>query len=121
MHSLASLRVGISVRTCSSAAELQRSLDIYNEVWPHRAATAEDVAAWKRGALASVEFLGAVDGVDVGSAAAALEASRTTLVAMLITVLPQHRRAGVGSALVDAVTTWAREQDAREIETRVDG
>jgi GNAT superfamily N-acetyltransferase len=113
--------VGISVRTCSSASELRRSLDIYNEVWPHRAATAEDVTAWKRGALASVEFLGAVDGVDAGSAAAALEASRAKLVAMLVTVLPQHRRAGVGGALVDAVTNWAREQGAREIETRIEG
>ena len=76
-HSLASVRVGISVRTCSSGAELQRSLDIYNEVWPHRAATAEDVTAWKQGALASVELLGAIDGVDVGSGAASLEVSRT--------------------------------------------
>jgi GNAT superfamily N-acetyltransferase len=76
--------------------------------------------AWKEGAVATVEFLGAVDGVDAGSAAAAFEASRTNLVAMLVTVLPQHRRAGVGSALVDAVTTWADEHGAREIETRVE-
>ena len=112
--------VTVRVRTCSSPAELQRSLEIYNEVWPNRAATAEDVAAWKQGALATVEFLGAVDGVDAGSAAAAFETSRTNLVAMLVTVLPQHRRAGVGSALVDAVTAWADEQGGREIETRVE-
>jgi GNAT superfamily N-acetyltransferase len=114
------VRVKISVRTCSSDAELQRSLEIYNEVWPNRAATAEDVAAWKQGALATVEFLGAVGDIDAGSAAVALEASRTNLVAMLITVLPEHRRSGVGSALVDAVTIWAREGGGREIETRVE-
>ena len=111
----------VSVRTCSTDAGLQRSLEIYNAVWPHRATTAEDVAAWNQGALATAEFLGGVDGVDAGSAAAAFEASRTNLVAMLVTVLPQHRRAGVGSALVDAVTVWADEHGAREIEPDVPG
>jgi mycothiol synthase len=112
--------VTVRVRTCSSAAELQRSLEIYNEVWPHRAVTAEDVEAWKRAAIASVEFLGMVDGVDAGSAAAALEPSRTKLVAMPLTVLAQHRRAGVGSALLEAVTSWAAAQGAHQIETRVE-
>ncbi len=112
--------MSVLVRTCSSRAELQRSLEIYNDVWPHRAVTAEDVDAWKRGALASTEFLGAVDDIDAGSAAAAFEASRSRLVAMLVTVLPLHRRAGVGSALVESVTDWAVEQGAREIETRVE-
>ena len=108
------------MRTCSSAADLQRSLEIYNEVWPHRAVTAEDVEAWKRAAITSIEFVGALDGVDAGSAAAALEASRTMLVSMPLTVLAQHRRAGVGSALVEAVTSWAAKQGARQIETRVE-
>jgi mycothiol synthase len=112
--------VTIRVRTCSSPAELQRSLEIYNEVWPHRAVTAEDVEAWKRAAIASVEFLGMVDGVEAGSAAAALEASRTKLVAMPLTVLAPHRRAGVGSALLEAATSWAAAQGAQQIETRVE-
>jgi GNAT superfamily N-acetyltransferase len=112
--------VTVTVRPCTTRDELRRSLEIYNEVWPHRAVTVEDVEAWKQGALATVEFLGAVDGVDAGSAAASFEASRTALVAMLITVLPPHRRAGVGSALVETVTAWAGEQGAREIETRVE-
>jgi GNAT superfamily N-acetyltransferase len=112
--------VTVRVRTCYSPAELQRSLEIYNEVWPHRAVTAEDVEAWKRAAIASVEFLGAIDGVDAGSAAAALEASRTKLVAMPLTVLARHRRAGVGSALLEAVRSWAAAQGAQQIETRVE-
>ncbi len=114
------MRVSVRVRTCSSTAELQRSLEIYNEVWPHRAVTATDVDAWKSAAIASIEFLGALDGVDAGSAAAALEASRTKLVSMPLTVLAQHRRAGVGSALLEAVTSWAAEQGAQQIETRVE-
>jgi GNAT superfamily N-acetyltransferase len=39
---------------------------------------------------------------------------------MLVTVLPQHRRVGVGTALVEAVTAWSRDRDAGEIETRVE-
>jgi len=112
--------VTVIVRACTTPDELRSSLDIYNEVWPHRAVTAEDVEAWKQGALATVELLGELDGVEAGSAAAAFEASRTRLVAMLVTVLPQHRRAGVGSALLEAVTAWAAAQGAREIETRVE-
>ena len=119
-HILASIFVIVSIRTCSSPVELGRSLEIYNEVWPQRAVTVEDVVGWKRGAIASVELLGALDGVDAGSAAASFEASRTNLVAMLVTVLPEYRRAGVGTALVDAVRAWAIEQGAREIETRVE-
>jgi GNAT superfamily N-acetyltransferase len=112
--------VTVRVRACSSTAELQRSLEIYNEVWPHRAVTAEDVEAWKRAAIASIELLGVLDGVAAGSAAAALEASRTRLVSMPLTVLAQHRRAGVGSALLEAVASWAAEQGAQQIETRVE-
>src|SRR5438045_8819089 len=95
-HILASISLTVSIRTCTSTAELRRSLEIYNEVWPRRAVTLEDVEAWKRGAIASVEFLGAADGVDVGSAAASFERSRTNLAAILVTVLAQHRRNGVG-------------------------
>jgi mycothiol synthase len=112
--------MSVSARPCSSPAELRRSLDIYNAVWPHRAVTVEDVEAWKRAALASAEFLGAVEGADVGSAAVSFEASRTNLASTLVTVLAQHRRVGVGSALLDAVSKWAAGQGARELETRVE-
>jgi mycothiol synthase len=110
----------VHVRECTTAEELRRSLEIYNEVWPQRAVTLEAVEAWKRAAIASVEYLGSINGEDVGSAAASFEASRTNLVSMLVTVLPQHRRAGVGTALVEAVTAWAAEIGARELETRVE-
>jgi len=110
----------VDVRMCSSAAEERRSLEIYNEVWPHRAVSAENVDAWRRAARASVEFLGAVDDVDAGSAAVALETSRPGVAIMLVTVLPQLRRRGVGSALFDAASSWAVAESARELETFVD-
>ena len=52
----------VSVRTCSSPDEDRRSLEIYNEVWPRRAVTAEDVEAWRVMSVAHVEFLGSTDG-----------------------------------------------------------
>ena len=114
--------VSVRVRTCSSAAELQRSLEIYNEVWPHaRRHRARTSTRGSAAAIASVEFLGAVDGVDAGSAAAALEASRTQPRrdardgARRNTGAPASAR-----ALVEAVTSWAAEQGARELETRVE-
>jgi GNAT superfamily N-acetyltransferase len=110
----------VQVRECTTADERRRSLDIYNAVWPHRAVTQEAVEAWKRMAISSIEYLGSLDGEDVGSAAASFETARTNLVSMLVTVLPRHRRAGVGTALVEAVTAWATEIGARDFETRVE-
>src|SRR6266511_3670594 len=58
--------MAVSVRMCSSTSEEQRSLEIYNEVWPRRAATDADVQAWKQASVATADFLGAVDGADRG-------------------------------------------------------
>jgi mycothiol synthase len=114
------ISVPATVRICTSAAERARSLDIYNEVWPRRGVTSEDVEAWKRTSLASVEFLGSVDGVDGGSAAAALYTSRPTTAEVLVTVLQNFRRRGLGSALLRAAATWAVEHGAEELDTRVE-
>jgi L-amino acid N-acyltransferase YncA len=120
-HILALIRMTVSTRTCSSAAELQRSLEIYNEVLPRRAVTSEDVKAWNSAATATVEFLGAGDDVDAGSAAASIHPSVPGICRTFLTVLPQLRRRGVGSALFDAVSAWSLEHGVRELEAYVDG
>jgi GNAT superfamily N-acetyltransferase len=112
--------VSVTVRTCSSPAELERSLEIYNEVLPRRAATSEDIAAWKASAIATEEFLGASNGVDAGSAAVSVNTSLPDLCRAFLTVLPEHRRQGIGSALVDAVSAWATEHGVHELETTVE-
>src|SRR5436190_3421340 len=112
--------MGVTVRRCVTDKELARSLEIYNTVWPHRAVTAEDVTAWNRAALASIEMLAAVDGRDVGSAAAARLRSQPNLCFALLTVLPASRKRGAGTALYAAVSEWARERELAEIETFVD-
>jgi GNAT superfamily N-acetyltransferase len=118
--SLASISVSVRVRTCSSPEELRRSLDIYNEVWPRRAVTAEDVAAWRIMSVSHVELLGAVDGADAGSASASVPSSQPHFAVVLVTVLPQLRRRGAGSALFDASSAWAAEQGVGVLETMVD-
>ena len=110
----------VSVRICSTPAEVERSLEIYNEVWPRQAATPEDVEAWKRVSIATVELLGSVDGIDAGSVAAAVQTPRPHLATILLTVLPHLRRRGVGSALYEAAAAWSNEHGVRELETRVE-
>jgi mycothiol synthase len=112
--------VTVTVRTCSSSAELERSLEIYNKVLPRRAATSEDIAAWKASAIATEEFLGAADGVDAGSAAVSIGASLPDICRTFVTVLPGLRCRGVGSALLDASSEWAVEHSVRELEATVE-
>ena len=110
----------VTVRACTTAADKQRSLDIYNDVCPRRAATSEDVQAWERASIASAEFLGAIDGDHAGSAAAGIGTARQHLCFTLVTVLPHARRRGVGATLLDTVSAWAAEHGVRELETPVD-
>ena len=114
------MNVTLTVRVCSSSAELERSLEIYNEVLPRRAATSEDIAAWKASATATEEFLGSVDGVDAGSAAVSVGASLPDICRMFLTVLAELRCRGVGSALLDASAGWAVEHGVRELEATVE-
>ena len=114
------MNVTLTVRVCSSSAELERSLEIYNEVLQRRAATSEDIASWKASATATEEFLGSVDGVDAGSAAVSVGASLPDICRMFLTVLPELRCRGVGSALLDASAGWAVEHGVRELEATVE-
>jgi mycothiol synthase len=110
----------VTTRICSSDAEKQRSLEIYNEVWPRRSATSDDVRAWERASLAFAGFLGAIDRDDAGSLALGIATSVPDRCLTLITVLPQMRRRGVGGTLLETAWTWAREHGVRELETAVE-
>jgi len=112
--------VSVTIRACTTGADKQRSLEIYNEVWPRRAATREDVQAWERSSIASAEFLGEVGGEDGGSAAAAIGTGRPHLCFTLITVLPTARRRGVGATLLDTASAWALGHGVGELELPVE-
>lgn len=109
-----------TVRSCSTAADSRRSLEIYNEVLTRRAATREDVQAWERASVASGDFLGAIDGTDAGSTAVGIPMSRPGVCVTFITVLPHLRRRGVGGALLDAARTWATDHRVQELEVAVE-
>jgi len=111
----------VTTRICSTPADLARSLEIYNEVWPRRAATSEDVKAWELASIATGDFLGVVDhDEEAGSAATGIATSRPDLCVAFITVLPHMRRRGVGGTLLDTASTWARDHDVLELETAVE-
>ena len=110
----------IDVRGCRDEAEKQLSLDIYNAV-SDEPATMEDVLIWERRAFASADLLAFVDGRAVGSCAAAIQHNHPELAMTLLTVLPDARRRGAGSALCRAVSEWAGAQGVTMLETRVDG
>ena len=111
--------MAVSVRRCAEDSDLARAVEIYNAVWPARAVTTEEVEGWRRAAVDSTELLAALNGVDVGSATASLHAQHPDACFTLITVLREHRRRGVGTALYEAVSTWAAERGIEVLETRV--
>ena len=111
--------MALSVRRCADDADLTRSVEIYNAVWPARAVTTAEVEGWRRSAAESVEFVAAVDGVDAGSAAAAIQAQHPGASFTLITVRQEYRHRGAGTALYETVSAWAAERGAEFIETRV--
>lgn len=94
-------------------------LDVYNAVWPHDRVGIDEERAYRASLRAHVELLARIDGVVVGSALGGIEPQRPKLVFALVTVLPEHRRAGAGTALYETLSAWARERGLDAIEAVV--
>jgi len=107
----------ISVRECAGDRDLALSTEIYNRVWPRAAFSVEETAAWRAGHDETLEALGELDGDVIGSAVAAIGSPRPDHVFTVITVLPTARRHGVGTALYEAVSAWARERGRDTLDT----
>ena len=107
----------IAVRGCAGDRDLSLSTEIYNRVWPRAAFTVEETAAWRAGNDETLEALGELDGEVVGSAVAAIGSPRPEHVFTLITVLPAARQHGLGTALYEAVSAWARERGLATLDT----
>jgi len=97
------------------------SLEVYNTVWPHDAVTIEAVHSYRDSAQDYVNYLVREDGVILGSGVGAIFAYRARRVVTLITVLAGKRRRGAGTALYEAISMWASERRARELEVSVSG
>ena len=110
----------IETRTSAGAAEDARSNEIYNAVWPYDAYSNEDARAFKEAMREADDHLALLDGTVAGSAFSAIRPDRPDAAFALVTVLEQHRRRGVGSALYDAVSRWSADRGRDAIESFVD-
>ena len=106
----------LEIKKCADEPDERLSLEIYNAVWPHEAVTMDEVRHYKASMTDHVDLVARVDGEPVGSVFAAIEPQRPELVTVLVTVLPEHRGRGAGTAFYRAISTWAsdRERDVLE-------
>jgi GNAT superfamily N-acetyltransferase len=97
------------------------SLEVYNTVWPHDAVTIDAVHSYRDSTQDYVDYLVREDGVVLGCGVGAIFANRARRVVTLITVLAGERRRGAGTALYEAISRWACERGADELEVSVAG
>src|SRR5580692_782583 len=109
----------LDVTPCTDPLDELTSLDIYNSIWPHDAVTIDAVHSFRDSAQDYVDYLARDDGVIVGSGVGAIFGYRTDRVVSLITVLAAYRKRGAGTALYEALSKWASERGALELEASV--
>jgi GNAT superfamily N-acetyltransferase len=109
----------VEVNECDGEADEQISLEVYNAVWPHDAITLDEAQSFKASVVGYVHYLALLDRSVAGSALAVVSPQRTDRVFTLVTVLSQHRRRGVGSALYGAISGWTIGRGLRELEAPV--
>ena len=110
----------IEVRAAANEAEAARSNEIYNAVTPRFAFTNEETEAFKDAMLDAEEYLAFVDGVASASAFTAIRPERPDIAFALVTVLHEHRRRGLGTALFAAASSWVAARNSTEVEGFVD-
>jgi GNAT superfamily N-acetyltransferase len=103
------------VRPCADEAEQERALAVYNAVWPREAISMDEVRFVRSSARAYKAFLARHDGADAGSAAAIVLPAHPHRAWTRLTVLPEYRRRGVGTALYCAVSDWLGEQGIEQL------
>jgi mycothiol synthase len=88
-------------------------------VWPHDRVGFDEDRAFRASARDHVDLLARIEGATAGSALAAILPVRPDQAFALVTVLPDFRRRGTGTALYEEVSAWARERSLHVIETIV--
>ena len=109
----------LEVTSCTDPLDELTSLDIYNSVWPHDAVTIDAVHSFRDSSQDYVDYLVRDDGVTLGSGVGAIFGYRPDRVISLITVPATYRKRGAGTALYEALSAWANERGARELEVSV--
>jgi GNAT superfamily N-acetyltransferase len=106
----------IEVAPIADEAEAQLSLDAYLETWPHESYGLPEVEAFKASLLDYADLLARDNGTALGSGFAALFPGLPESPRLMITVPPQHRGRGAGTALYSALSDWARERGLATLE-----
>jgi len=109
----------LEVAPVADPSEEKASLDVYNAAWPSDAITMAEVESFKRSMLDYVDFLARIDGKPAGSGVGAIGPHRPDQVTMIVAVLPEQRRRGIGTALYEAVSGWAAEHGLDKLVARV--
>jgi GNAT superfamily N-acetyltransferase len=109
----------VDVSVCNGAGEEQLSLDVYNAVWPHEAVTMDEVRHFKAAMVDHVDLIAWIDGKPAGSGFAAIMPQRPDVPNVLLTVLPEARGRGAGTALYEAISDWTREHGLEVLEAVV--
>ncbi len=109
----------IEVFPCNDEADELLGLDVYNAVWPHERIGIVEDRWYKASAVAYVDLIARVGEEIAGYAVGLLQAQRPKLVFAFLTVHPQRRRLGAGTALYEAVSDWARGRGLDTIEAVV--
>jgi len=104
----------LEIRPCADEADEAKTLAIYNAVWPESAVTMDEVRSFKSRTLAYGDFLG-----PGGSVSIAVMPQRPDFGFVLLTVLREHRRRGLGNALYLEASAWLAERDVHRIDARV--
>jgi mycothiol synthase len=108
----------LEIRPCTNEADEALSLEIYNEVVPTEAVSLDESRAWKAAQVGHQELVAMWNGEPAGSAVIGIARAHPSALT-LITVLPETRRRGVGSALYRDVSRWARSREVEALSTRV--
>ena len=111
----------LGVTACVDEPDELTSLEVYNTVWPHEAVTIGAVHSFRDSAQDYIDYLAREDDVVLGCGVGAIFAYRARRAVTLISVLAGQRRRGAGTALYEAISAWASERGARELEVSVAG
>jgi GNAT superfamily N-acetyltransferase len=102
------------IRPCADDADKAASLAIYNAVWPLDAITIDDARSFESRASAYADFI-----APGGSAWVGLLPWRPGFGGTLVTVLPEHRRQGLGTAFYERISAWLAELDVHQMDATV--
>ena len=109
----------LEVSPCRDEAEEERSLALYNAVWPWDAVSMAEVRSFWDQAHDHVDMLAREGGEPVASAAVAVMPRRPETGLAMIAVPRADRRRGVGTACYRAVSEWLAARGISEMDAAV--